>query len=141
MICDREKKTVLVTGASGALGRVAVKGLRAAGYQVFGLDLNPCPACHRQFVGDFLDESLCLRACEGVDVLIHLGAVPDDAPFLTDLMPANVGGLYQTLPLLNDRESPASFWPVRDRWCGGGNSRVRGQSTWRNRLPPGFGMP
>ena len=90
-------KTVLVTGAAGALGRVAVKGLKAAGHEVFGLDLKPCPNCDQEFVGDLLDESLCLQACKGVDVLIHLGAVPDDAPFLSDLMPANVGGLYQIL--------------------------------------------
>lgn len=88
---------ILVTGAAGALGRVAVKGLKETGYRVAGLDINPCPACDEQFVGDLQDESLCQAACRGVDVLIHLGAVPDDAPFITELMPANVGGLYQIL--------------------------------------------
>ena len=90
-------KTVLVTGAAGALGKVAVKGLKAAGHRVWGLDLVECPACDRQFLGDLQDESLAKAACEGVDVLIHLGAVPDDAPFLSELMPNNLGGLYQIL--------------------------------------------
>jgi nucleoside-diphosphate-sugar epimerase len=90
-------KTVLVTGAAGALGRVAVRGLKAAGHEVWGLDLAACPACDRQFVGDLQDEDLVMAACDGVDVLVHLGAVPDDAPFISELMPANVGGLYQVL--------------------------------------------
>ncbi len=92
-----EQKRVLVTGAAGAVGRVAVKGIRAAGHEVWGLDLQTCPHCDRDFVGDLQDAALCRRACDGVDVLVHLGAVPDDADFLTELMPANVAGLYQIL--------------------------------------------
>ena len=94
---SRVMKTVLVTGAAGAVGRVAVRGIKGAGHRVWGLDLQPCPHCDREFVGDLQDEGLVMQACEGVDVLIHLGAVPDDAPFLTELMPNNVGGLYQVL--------------------------------------------
>ncbi len=90
-------KTILVTGAAGALGRVAVKGLKAAGHRVWGLDLQDCPTCDRQFRGNLQDESLAKAACEGVDTLIHLAAIPDDALFLDELMPSNVGGLYQIL--------------------------------------------
>ena len=90
-------KRVLVTGAAGVLGQVAVRALKAAGHFVCGLDLRESRSCDRSYVGDLLDEDLGQRACEGIHVLLHLGAVPDDAPFLTELMPNNVGGLYQIL--------------------------------------------
>lgn len=91
------RKRVLVTGAAGAVGRVAVRALRAAGHEVWGLDLVGSSGCDRFFQGNLLDEDLVLSACDCVDVLVHLGAVPDDAPFLSELLPANVGGLYQVL--------------------------------------------
>ena len=36
-------------------------------------------------------------ACEGVDVILHLAATPDDADFASDLMPNNVMGMHNLL--------------------------------------------
>ena len=35
--------------------------------------------------------------CPGADAVIHLAAVPDDAPFLERLVPVNVVGLYRVI--------------------------------------------
>ena len=39
----------------------------------------------------------CQRAFQGLGILIHLAAVPDDAPFESDLMPSNILGLHHLL--------------------------------------------
>ena len=35
--------------------------------------------------------------CEGASALVHLAAVPDDAPFLERLVPVNINGLFHVL--------------------------------------------
>jgi nucleoside-diphosphate-sugar epimerase len=96
---------VLVTGSAGRLGREAVRGLTAAGQIVSGFDRVP-PAEH---VGDLTDPVAVRRAVAGNEVVVHLAACPDDLHFprkpppddgdnfLTDLVPANVVGLYHVL--------------------------------------------
>jgi UDP-glucose 4-epimerase len=70
---------VLVTGSSGFLGRqVAVHLGSEQGLQVVGFDLRPRPDVGvATIVGDLCHPAILRRACEGVDVVVHFGAVGD----------------------------------------------------------------
>ncbi len=92
-----ERSTVLVTGSAGRIGRAAVRGLKAGGWAVRGLDRVPTPGADESIVGDITDEAAVRRAVDGVGALIHLAATPDDDDFLTRLLPNNVVGVYQVL--------------------------------------------
>jgi nucleoside-diphosphate-sugar epimerase len=89
--------TVLVTGSAGRLGRAAVRELKARGHTVRGFDRLPTPAADQSIVGDITDGDAVRRAADGVAALVHLAATPDDADFLTDLLPNNIVGVYHVL--------------------------------------------
>lgn len=72
--------TVLVTGASGAVGPRVVDALCSAGYQVraFALDAlssGAFPNGVQTVIGDVTDKSAVQAAMQGVDVVIHLAAL------------------------------------------------------------------
>jgi nucleoside-diphosphate-sugar epimerase len=48
-------------------------------------------------VGNIADPEAVRRAVQGVDVLIHLAATPDDDDFLEKLLPNNIVGAYHVL--------------------------------------------
>ncbi len=91
--------TILVTGAAGALGRVVFARLQREGYRVRGFDRLCCPWSDQMdwVTGVLQSVQDCQRALQGVGILIHLAAVPDDAPFELDLMPSNILGLHHLL--------------------------------------------
>ncbi len=91
------RQTVLVTGSSGKLGRAVVSELLRRGHNVRGFDRVASPALPTTQVGDLGDRAALDRAMGGVDCLVHLAATPDDADFLTELLPNNLVGLYQVL--------------------------------------------
>jgi uncharacterized protein YbjT (DUF2867 family) len=69
---------ILVTGASGFVGRHIVSALVGAGKQVRGLVRNPDKAASlgiELVQGDMTDAASLRRAVEGVDAVIHLVAV------------------------------------------------------------------
>lgn len=100
--------TLLVTGAAGVIGRVAVPRLAAAGYRVVATDRAPfdAPAAVASLVGDTRDATFvdaALRAGQGpdapaVDGVVHLaaiaspGQVPDD-----ETVAQNVQGAFCVL--------------------------------------------
>ena len=88
---------VLVTGSSGAVGKVLVPELLSRGHFVRGLDLKPSSGVQEMLVGSIADAELVARASEGIDVLVHLAAEPNDCDFLSRLVPANMVGLYNVL--------------------------------------------
>lgn len=79
------KKTILITGASGALGRAAAKRFAEAGWRVFALDVKPPeePAEGVRFVeADVTSEESVHRACKevgaeckGLDCLLHMAGL------------------------------------------------------------------
>ena len=91
--------TILVTGAAGALGRVVFASLQREGYRVPGFDRLGCPWSDPMdwVTGALQSAQDCQRALQGVGIVIHLAAVPDDAPFESDLMPSNILGLHYLL--------------------------------------------
>jgi uronate dehydrogenase len=90
-------KQVLVTGAAGTIGKVAVRALQARGHRVRGFDRVAHPELADQVMGSLTDADAVRRAVAGCQVVIHLAATPDEADFAGSLVPNNVVGPYHVL--------------------------------------------
>jgi uronate dehydrogenase len=88
---------VLVTGSAGRIGRAVSAELVARGHRVRGFDRVPSPALREAVVGDVASPDDLAGALAGIDTAVHLAATPDEADFLTSLLPNNVVGLYHVL--------------------------------------------
>ena len=91
---------LLLTGASGWLGRHLAPMLRGAGHSVAGLDIAPGP--ETAIVGSVADRALVHRAFgdHGIEAVIHAGALhkPDIARYpARDFIDANVTGTLNLL--------------------------------------------
>ncbi len=89
-------KKVLITGASGRIGRAAARALHGRGWAVVGYDRVP-GRIGESVVGDLTDLERLQQAAVGSRVVIHLAATPDDADFMTELLPNNIVGLHHVL--------------------------------------------
>jgi NAD(P)-dependent dehydrogenase (short-subunit alcohol dehydrogenase family) len=87
-------QSVLLTGAAGGVGQAIGAALTGAGHEVVAFDRLKAPGFSRSIVGDILDRRAVLEAAEGMDVIIHLAASPDEADFVDELLEPNVRGLY-----------------------------------------------
>ena len=65
---------VLVTGASGMLGRAVADTLAARGEDVTVLQRRPAGTAHREVLGDLADPTAIRSAVLGQDAVIHLAA-------------------------------------------------------------------
>jgi uronate dehydrogenase len=94
---DTPAKPVLLTGASGALGRVLVRSLGALGWKLVTTDIAPfpdaVPAGARFVRADLSDGPAILRLAEGCGAIVHLGGISTEQPFETVIGP-NIRGLY-----------------------------------------------
>ena len=69
---------VLVTGSAGRIGSFVARRLLERGHGVRGFDLRTAAAGapgHDEVVGAFDDRDAARRACQGVDAVLHLGAL------------------------------------------------------------------
>ncbi len=87
--------TVLITGAAGAIGSCLRGGLRPRVTRLVLTDVSPLePIGNERFVqADLSDRSAVRRAAEGVDAVIHLGAIPTETSF-DDLLGPNIIGTF-----------------------------------------------
>lgn len=90
-------KQVLVTGSAGTIGKVAVRALSARGHRVRGFDRVANPELKDQVVASLTDAAAVRQAVAGCQVVIHMAATPDQADFVSDLVPNNLVGPYHVL--------------------------------------------
>ena len=94
---DRAEKPVLLTGASGNLGRQIARVLGAAGHSLVLTDIVPFPDALPPKVSftraDLNDGVMLLRLAEGCGTILHFGGVSTDKPF-EEVYGPNLRGLY-----------------------------------------------
>jgi nucleoside-diphosphate-sugar epimerase len=83
---------VLVTGASGMLGRGTALALSAHGHAVTVLQRRPSGLDLPEVLGDVADPDVVRRAARGQDAVVHLAAKVDVVGRWTDYERANVHG-------------------------------------------------
>ena len=81
---------ILLTGSAGRIGQAGVAALVAHGWRVRGFDCRPTSGTTDFVVGDLADFETVRQAAAGTTAVVHLGGVPDDADFLTRLLPNNI---------------------------------------------------
>ncbi len=90
-------RPVLLTGASGALGRMLTKGLGEAGWTLRLTDIVPFPDPLPQGASftraDLVDGMAILRLAEGCGTILHFGGVSVERPF-SEVLGPNIQGLY-----------------------------------------------
>lgn len=87
------KLNVLMTGAGGRIGPHLVGPFQEQ-YHLRNFDRRPVPGDPDTILGDLQDFAALLAAMRGMDVLVHLAATSDEAPFVENLVPNNLVGLY-----------------------------------------------
>jgi uronate dehydrogenase len=94
---DAPSKPILLTGASGNLGRMLAKALAAEGWTLRLTDITPFPdpiPTGASFIrADLNDGVTILRLAEDCGAIVHLGGVSVERPFEEVLGP-NIRGLY-----------------------------------------------
>lgn len=88
---------VLVNGASGKIGATLRSGLREAGWQLRLQDIEPLgeAADGEELVeGDMFDDAVLEAAVAGVESLVHLAAIPTEAPY-AEIHRVNIEGTYR----------------------------------------------
>ncbi|MBV9735071.1 MAG: NAD(P)-dependent oxidoreductase [Acidisphaera sp.] len=92
-----QPRPILLTGASGALGRVITKGLAGQGWTLRLTDIAPFPdelPKDASFTrADLNDGVTMLRLAEGCGTILHFGGVSVDRPF-DEVLGPNLRGLY-----------------------------------------------
>ena len=90
-------RTVLLTGASGGLGRVLAPRLAAQGWTLKLSDIapfpDPVPPRATFEAADLADEAAIARIAEGCGLILHFGGISTEQPFKTVLGP-NITGVY-----------------------------------------------
>ena len=89
--------TILFTGARGRIGKHLLPALRERYREVRTFDRDDVPGDPLAVTGELTDFAALEEAMKGVDVLVHFAAQSDEAPFIEQLVPNNVIGLYNAL--------------------------------------------
>lgn len=90
-------RPVLLTGASGALGRVLARTLGAKGWALRLTDIAPfpdeIPAGSSFAAADLADRDAIARVAAGCGAILHFGGVSVERPF-DEVVGPNIAGLY-----------------------------------------------
>jgi uronate dehydrogenase len=124
-------RRVLLTGAAGKIGSCVRSGLRDELDDLRLTDVRdpePPPVPPETFVAaDLADREAVLRAVEGVEAVVHLGAVPGEAAF-EELLGPNVVGSFNVFDAARrtgvrrvvyaSSNHVTGFYPVEERLTG-----------------------
>jgi uronate dehydrogenase len=120
---------VLITGAAGAIGSCLRHGLRSRVDELVLTDARALePAGNERFVqADLADRDAVMRAADGVDAVIHLGAIPTEASF-DELLGPNLIGTFNVFEaarrggarriVFASSNHATGFYPVEQRLTG-----------------------
>lgn len=89
-----DRKRVLVTGATGAVGTPVCRRLMARGHFVRGFARRRTEGVSEFTQGDLANRDDVAEAARGMDTIIHLGAFPDIGDLVDDLVGPNIVGVY-----------------------------------------------
>ncbi len=84
---------VLLTGAAGAIGSVLARDLPTYGHRLRLLDREAVSG-DDVVVADIRDRDRLAMSMEGVEAVVHLAAIPTEAPF-EEILGTNIDGTYQ----------------------------------------------
>ena len=93
---------VLVTGASGMLGRSTARALIARGDEVTVLQRRPAGLPGAEVLGDVADPDIVARAVRGQDAVLHLAAKVDVIGPWAEYQQANVEGTRAVIAACRD---------------------------------------
>ena len=70
---------IVVTGATGLLGRATAEHLASVGHEVISVDRKDgaAPAGSKLVVGDLTNLDFCDSVIAGAECVVHLGAIPN----------------------------------------------------------------
>lgn len=94
-------QTILITGAAGEIGSDLRRSLSRPDLRLRLLDISNQPAAGLDedveiIIGSFTDPEVILRACEGVDAVLHLGSLLGGATW-PQYLDTNIHGTYVVL--------------------------------------------
>ncbi len=89
------RERILITGPCGRVGQEILPLLREQ-FALRLFDTKPMTVVgdDETIVGDVQDFAALQRACAGVEAVLHLAAISDEADFHTQLLPVNLAGTY-----------------------------------------------
>ncbi len=136
---DTPAKPVLLTGASGALGRILVRSLGALGWRLVLTDIMPfpdaLPAGAAFTRADLSDGVTILRLAEGCGAIIHLGGVSVERPF-EEVIGPNIRGLYHVYEAARREKARVIF--ASSNHSVGFHERMESLGTDTQFLPDGY---
>jgi uronate dehydrogenase len=122
-------RRVLITGAAGAIGSCLREGLRPQVDELVLTDARALePTDHERFLqADLGDRDAVMRAADGIDAVIHLGAIPTEASF-DELLGPNLIGTFNVFEaarragarriVFASSNHATGFYPVQQRLTG-----------------------
>ncbi len=132
-------KPVLLTGASGALGRMLAKSLTDQGWTLRLTDItafpDPLPARARFTRADLNDGVTLLRLAEGCGAIVHLGGISVERPF-EDVLGPNIRGLYHIYEAARREHARVIF--ASSNHAVGFHERTESLAADTDFLPDGF---
>jgi uronate dehydrogenase len=111
---NEAKKPVLLTGASGALGRVLAAALAQKGWRLRLTDIQPFPGPDPQGATFELadisdaDGSGIRRLADGCSAILHFGGISVERPF-DEVIGPNIRGLYNIYEAARDAKARVIF--------------------------------
>ncbi|MEU8620824.1 NAD(P)-dependent oxidoreductase [Streptomyces sp. NPDC048623] len=98
-------RTVLLTGAAGAIGTLMRELLPPYGYRLRLLDMVPVPGAPDAIQADLADREALREAVRGVDAVIHLAGISLEADF-EKILAANIVGLQHLYEAVREEGVP-----------------------------------